>query len=166
MSLLWTLLDPMLYQSAKGFGADMKKNYGLMTPWMLGNERNAWIYSTQFHASPLGYEMYFTNYMRLNRKLYTMYIKYGRPYKNTGIGIYIPGLFETENFTLGAAVDLWNQDIYGKGAAISLDVEYQLHKNFGLLLKGSWKNRGYVIGKRVEKSPMLLAGFNYRFLTR
>jgi len=163
VNVLWTLLDPMLYQSAKAFGADMKKNYGLMTPWMLGDESTAWIYTTQFHPSPLGYELYFTNYIRLNRKLYTMYLKYGRPYKNTGFGIHIPGLFETENFTLGAVVDLWDQDIYGKGAAISLDVEYQLHKNFGLLLKGGWKDKGYLIGRRVEASPILLAGFNYQF---
>ena len=54
VGLLWTLLDPMIYQSAKAFAVDMDKEHGLMTPWMLGNERNAWSYSTQFHQSPLG----------------------------------------------------------------------------------------------------------------
>jgi hypothetical protein len=165
LSLLWTLLDPMLYQSAKAFAVDKKKNYGLMKPWMLGNERNAWAYSTQFHPSPLGYELYFTNYLRLNGKLYTFYFKAGRPYKNIGIGIHIPGLVEKGGFTLEAASDFWNQDIYGSGVAVSLGIQYHLYKGLGLLLKGSWKDQGYLVGKRVEKSTMLLAGFNYQFKT-
>lgn len=41
LSVLWTLLDPMLYKGAKAFGADMDQDYGLMTPWMLGSDQLA-----------------------------------------------------------------------------------------------------------------------------
>lgn len=163
LSVLWTLLDPMLYQGAKAFGADMDQDYGLMTPWMLGSDQFAWIWSTQFHPSPLGYELYLANYLRWNRKLYTLYAKAGRPYRNLGLGISIPALVEGEKFALGVGCDLWDQDIYGTGAAVSLDVEYRVSKAFGLLLEGYWKSDGYLIGKRLEKSAILFAGASYRY---
>ena len=163
LSVLWTLLDPMLYTGAKAFGADMEQDYGLMTPWMLGDENKSWTWGTQFHPSPLGYELYFANYLRLRQRLYALYIKAGRPYKNTGIGIRVPGLIETGNLTLGAACDLWDQDIHGEGAAFSLDVKYQFSKGFGLLLRGSWKDDGYLVGRRLEQSVTLFAGVSYRY---
>jgi hypothetical protein len=163
LSLLWTLLDPMIYQSAKGFAVDMNKDHGLMTPWMLGNERNAWSYGTQFHQSPLGYELYITNYLRLRGKLYTLYVKGGRPYKNLGIGINIPGLIEREKFTLGVACDFWDQDIYGSGAALSFDMEYRFYEGLGFILNAIWKDRGYLIGERTGKTPVFLAGLSYQF---
>ncbi|UCH63636.1 MAG: hypothetical protein JSU77_04105 [Fidelibacterota bacterium] len=163
LSVLWTLLDPMLYQSTKAFGADMEQDYGLMTPWMLGDENESWTWGTQFNPSPLGYELYFNNYLRLRQKLYAFYIKTGRPYKNIGIGIQAPSLIETGNLTLGAACDLWNQDIHGKGAAVSLDIKYQFYEGFGLLLRGSWKDDGYLVGRRLEQSVALFAGVSYRY---
>ncbi|MFB0516236.1 MAG: hypothetical protein ACETWG_06495 [Candidatus Neomarinimicrobiota bacterium] len=162
LSVLWIMLDPMLYQSAKAFGADMEQNHGLLTPRMFGDEIKAWIWGTQFNPSPLGYELYLTNYLRFNRRLYALYIKAGRPYRNTGIGIQVPGLVEQGKFTLGAACDLWDQDMYGRGAAIAFDVKYQFYKGFGLLLKGGWKDEGYLLGKRIDKSATFFVGVSYQ----
>ena len=163
VNILWTLLDPMLYQSAKAFGADMNKNHGLMRPWMIGKNRLSWAWGTQFHSSPLGYELYFNNYFRVNGNLYSLYFKTGRPYKNIGLGIRIPGLVKKGGFALGAGCDIWDQDLYGKGASFSVDLRYQFYKGVGLLLDGSWKDEGYLVGRRVGKTKMLYAGFSYRF---
>ena len=82
---------------------------------------------------------------------------------NLGVGVNIPSLIETGKFTLGASCDYWDQDIYGSGGAVSINMQYRFYKGFGLLLNGSWKAKGYLIGRRTEETPTLLAGFNYRF---
>jgi hypothetical protein len=64
---------------------------------------------------------------------------------------------------LWVACDLWDQDLYGRGAALSLEADYRLSDSVGLILSGTWKDRGYVIGKRIGNSVTLLAGFSYRF---
>jgi hypothetical protein len=163
LSVLWTLLDPMLYRSVKAFGLEMDEDYGRLYSKMYGNERFGWIYGTEFHATPLGYELYLNNYLRLGGKLYSIYLKGGRPYKNYGIGVQAPELIRTGPLTLGAACDLWDQDIYGSGVSVTLDAEYRFSNHWGLLLKGAWKNRGYLVGRRIEESTLLLAGFGYRF---
>ncbi|UCH11179.1 MAG: hypothetical protein JSU61_04630 [Fidelibacterota bacterium] len=163
LSLLWTLLDPLLYQTARAFGTDMRQDYGLMRPRLLGNDNLAWIWSTQFHYSPLGYELYLANYLRRHQKLYVMYLKAGRPYKNLGLGVQVPALLETGKLTLGAAWDLWSQDIYGDGVALYLDAAFQVSDKFGLLLKAGWKDDGYLVGRRVDQSTLLLAGLSYRY---
>ena len=94
LSVLWTLLDPLLYQSAKAFGADMAQDYGRMVPRMLGKGNLSWIWSTQYHYSPLGYELYLGNYLRWSQKLYYFYVKAGGPFKNRGLGVIIPSLVD------------------------------------------------------------------------
>ena len=163
LSVLWTLLDPLLYQSAKAFGADMTQDYGRMAPHLLGKGSVSWIWSTQYHYSPLGYELYLGNYLRRSQKLYYFYVKAGGPFKNRGLGLNIPTLMESNDVTLGVACDLWDQDIYGSGAAISMDVHYRVSDRLGLILKGGWKDEGYLIGKRVEESIIFFAGASYRY---
>ena len=161
LSLAWTLLDPMLYQSARAFGTDMKEEYGRIDARMFGGDRIAWMYGTEFNSSPLGYELYLMNYLRLNGKLHTLYLKTGRPYKNNGLGIEMHDLFEQGNLTLGCALDFWDQDIYGSGSAFSINAVYRLYKGFGLLADVCMKDKGYLVGKNVEKSTTVLAGVSY-----
>ena len=61
------------------------------------------------------------------------------------------------------ACDLWDQDIYGSGAGIFLDMHYQVSDQIGLTLKGGWKDEGYLIGKRIEKAMIFFAGATYRY---
>jgi hypothetical protein len=75
----------------------------------------------------------------------------------------VPGIVEKDKFTFGAAGDFWYQDIYGTGAAVSLEANYLIYKGFGLSLQGGWKDRGCLIGKRLEQSLSLFGGCSYRF---
>jgi hypothetical protein len=95
--------------------------------------------------------------------LYTAYVKTGRPFKNLGFGVGVPSLLEGKKITLGIACDLWEQDIYGSGAAIFMDAHYQASDHLGVMLKGGWKDEGYLIGKRVEKATIFFAGFSYQY---
>ena len=126
------MLNPMFFRGLKSFGADMQHNYGLMNaPRMLGNENFAWSWGTHFNPSPLGYELYLTNYFRLSGKFYTLSLKTGRPYKNNAISIQIPYLLEKGKFSMGIAVDAWDQDIFDKGGSLVLNAQYQPPKGFG-----------------------------------
>jgi hypothetical protein len=164
MSVLWTALDPMLYISAKAFNKNMKDNSGLMRPWMLFSRSDiGWTWGTSFNPSPLGYELYFTNYLRLEDRLYSLYIKGGRPYKNIGAGFSVPDLVSVGKFSLGSSCDFWMQDVYGKGLAASLLSEFRLSRNSGLLVKAGWKERGYVMGRNSKESALLMGGGFCRF---
>ncbi|MFC1499930.1 hypothetical protein ACFL6T_02805 [Candidatus Zixiibacteriota bacterium] len=162
LSLIWTVLDPMFWQSLKAFGADMDEEHGLMRPRMQGSDTFRWAWGTQFHASPLGYELYLRGYLHFWNQFWSIYLKGGRPYRNTGFGISLPALLKREHFTLGVTCDFWNQAVYGTGTALTIDAEYRFPGRMGLLLRTGWKNNGYLIGRRLEQSSLLLAGFNYR----
>jgi hypothetical protein len=161
-NLAWTLLDPMLYKSARAFGADMKNEYGLMKPWMAFSKGDFnWTYGTAFNPSPLGYELYFTNYLKFSGKLYSLYLKAGRPYTNLGIGMYAAELLRWKGLTVGASGDVWMQDVYGNGGAADLRVKYQLCRSLGIMAHAGWKQRGYMAGRRTDKGVLALAGLSY-----
>ncbi|MFC1585713.1 hypothetical protein ACFL5V_09220 [Fibrobacterota bacterium] len=164
LSVVWPLFNPLFYRSLKAFGADMSRDHGLMTaPWMYGSGKLAYSWGTHFHPSPLGYELYLTNYFRLLGRLYVLGLKAGRPYKNNGIGLRIPRLAQQGKVYLGAAADFWDQDIYGRGGSVALDVHYQPARGIGVTVKGGWKSEGYLVGRRVDSSPLVLAGCSYFF---
>lgn len=163
LSLIWTALDPMFWQSLKAFGVDMDADHGLMRPRMRGNDRFRWAWGTQFHASPLGYELYLRGYAHWLGQFWSVYVRGGRPYRNLGYGIGLPYLLRKGPLTLGASCDFWNQDVYGTGSALTLDAEYRLPGRIGLLLRTGWKDHGYLIGRRLKQSRLFLAGFTYRF---
>lgn len=164
LGLFWPVLNPMFFRGLKSFGMDMSDNFGLVTrPWMLGNEKFSWSWGTHFNPSPLGYELYLQNYFLLHDKLYMLYLRYGRPYMNTGIGIQVPRLVDRGAFKLGVSADAWTQDIYGNGVAFTLNPEYQPAKGFGLIAKAGWKSEGYLVGRKVDPSFLLLGGCSFSF---
>ena len=164
ISLPWTMLNPMFFRSLKAFSAKMSDRYGLMeTPWMLGDTRFSWSWGTHYHSSPLGYELYLTNYFRIYDKLYTLSLKAGRPYKNLGMNVTIPKIFEKNRFQMGCTVDAWSQDIFGNGGNIEIDARYRFHRNFDVVLKTGYKSEGYLIGRRVDEAPLFLAGGSFYF---
>lgn len=163
LNILWTLLDPMLYRNAKAFSVDLRKDDPIMRPKMFGKREFTWIWGTLFNASPLGYELYLQNYFRFNDILIATYIRGGRPYKNHGLGMYIPNLIGRQKIGIGIGADYWNQGIYGRGLALTLDGRIRFSQRFALLLQGGWKQRGYLIGRRIEESSLLLGGIRYCF---
>ena len=122
-----------------------------------------WTYGTYFNVSPLGYELYLTNYLNLEGRLYSLYVKTGRPYKNIGAGFSLSELYRLGRFSVGSSCDVWMQDVYGNGAAVTLSSDYRVFDNAGLTMKAGWKEQGYAVGRRVEESSLVLAGFFYRF---
>jgi hypothetical protein len=82
----------MLYESAGSFAVDAKRDHGLMRPWMLGDGAVRWMYSTLFNPSPLGFELYLYQHVRLGDVPLSLYLKYGRPFDNYGVGLGVPRL--------------------------------------------------------------------------
>ncbi len=163
LSLLWTLLDPMLYRDFRGFSANMREDHGLERFELWGDGPVGWRYGTRFHSSPLGYELYLDQYLRYRERLYALYLKWGRPYRNLGLGVEVPTLYERGRLAAGVRLDLWDQDIFGRGGAGSLDLEYRPTDSFSLLVSATGKSRGYLIGRRLEAGLTLLGGCRYRF---
>ena len=54
-------------------------------------------------------------------------------------------------------------DRSGAGSAFSIDAEYRLYKGFGMIADICMKDKGYLVGKDVEKSTTVLAGVRYGF---
>ncbi|MBN1998911.1 hypothetical protein JW935_15230 [candidate division KSB1 bacterium] len=164
LGLVWPMLNPMFYRSLKAFNADLHQNRGLMKPpWMLGKNKLSWAWGTHFNPSPLGYELYCTNYFRYMDRLYLLTLKTGRPHKNNGIGIGIPRLFRKGNFCIGLTANIWDQAIFGRGGSVELEARYAPNRGLGLIVKGGWKTQGYQVGRRVGESALLLAGFSYSY---
>lgn len=154
---VWTLLDPMLYQGAAAFGVDSRKEQGRVYPWRLGNEDFSWSYSTRFNPSPLGYELYFINHLKLHQYLYFVEFRWGRPFQNLGVGLRTPNLWQSNSWRLGAAVDWWDQDIFGRGGAVSIQPRWHIGQRLDLAFDASWKDDGYLIGRRLDKDFTTLA---------
>lgn len=162
LSLLWNLLDPFFYQSASAFSDKDRLQPARARPWVLGDYQLGWTYGTLFNPSPLGYELYFNNYIYLADRLYVAWMKYGRPFKNNAFGLHIPQLYRWHKLSLGAQLEVWEQDLYGIGGAFASTVHYDLSRQWSLSVKGQWKDRGYQLGERLQQSGSAYLGFSYR----
>jgi hypothetical protein len=164
LGLLWPMLSPMFLRGLQSFKADFKDNFGLIKgPWMIGNDRLSWSWGTHFNPSPLGYELYLMNYFRIRKTLVLVSLKYGRPYKNNGIGINVPEAISFKNFHVGLSADAWDQDIYGMGGSVLVRAGYLPQKGFGIHLGAGYKTDGYMIGRKVDASSIVRAGCSYSF---
>jgi hypothetical protein len=163
LNIAWTLMDPMLYCSFKAFRLDARVDDMVMRPKMFGDQQFAWIWGTLFNATPLGYELYLNNYFRLRGRLLKFYIRGGRPYENLGAGIQMPNIIDRERLKLGVAADVWKQDIYGDGINIALEGRYYITSQLGIVLKTAWKQPGYLLGRRVDESALIMGGISWRF---
>ncbi|MBN2890240.1 MAG: hypothetical protein JXL97_00095 [Bacteroidales bacterium] len=145
----WNLADPTFYKEIAALFGDVKDG---KKPWyIIGNETTGWSYGTTFNTSVLGYELYLNNFLKVNDKLYMIYFKYGRPFKNNAIGVYSPNLYENKKIKLGASVEIFDQDIYGKGFASYANVSYKFYKKLSLNIQAGYKTDGYVLGKQLNE---------------
>lgn len=164
LSVIWPLLNPLFYKSLTAFSADMRQNHGLMLgPWMLRGNNVSWSWGTHFHPSPLGYELHLNNYILYNEKLLIVKLKSGRPYKNIGVGISSPRILEKGAFQFGLSADIWDQDKYGNGISMQINAAYRPENGLGLIVKSGYKSEGYLVGRNVDESWILLAGITYDF---
>ncbi|MDH5721199.1 MAG: hypothetical protein OEZ13_11400 [Spirochaetia bacterium] len=156
VNLAATFLDPMLYQSAPAMTADINKRPLIRKPWLLGDNAFRWMFSLQFNPGALGYEVYFTNHFRISEKYFALNIRYGRPFKNYGFGIFMPEVFSGDTFSLGASVDVFNQAIFGAGFGVSLIPAFHFGQNYKIALDISYKSKGYILGRKLEKGAEFL----------
>ncbi len=161
LSLAWTALDPGLVQQGQAFFSD---TFEAKEAWMpIRTEHFGWTWGTQFNPSPLGYELYLNQYFVVEDRIFQLDLKIGRPFKNRGVILRAPDLFESDRLRLGAELEFWDQDIYGAGVAATAEVELHLHGGLGLLGWGGYKDEGYVRGRAIERTPFAALGMTYQF---
>lgn len=154
------LLDPQFY---KEVGASFGKDKIRRPLFIIGDHNNGWTYGTLFNVSPLGYELYMNNYIHINGNQFSAYFKYGRPYKNKGIGINWNEIIKSEKVNVSASLEAWDQDLFGKGIAAEVNTVVQFSKLFGASATLGYKTEGYVLGKQISKGVTL--GFNLIYYT-
>ena len=152
MNILTTALDPMLYKSLKVFSMDLKRNPKIVNPWLVKKDNFAWAYTTRFNPGALGYEIYLTQHVRFQQYYFAAYARTGRPFKNRGLGLIVPALFKFRRFSLATSAEAWDQDVYGKGAILTLTPTYQINSRLNVSLTWHWKDHGYVVGHRLHRS--------------
>ncbi|MDH5598058.1 MAG: hypothetical protein OEY34_02975 [Cyclobacteriaceae bacterium] len=146
--LLFQLLDPNFYREV---GATFGNATKIRRPvFLLGDYHNGWTYGTLFNASPLGYELYMQNYIHLKDKQYGLYIKYGRPFKNIGIGLSMNDILSFNKFQSDLLVEMWQQDLFGNGLSAELISRYKMNDSLGLNFHVGYKSAGYVLGKQLN----------------
>ena len=152
------LTDPQFYREV---GAAFGKASKIRRPiFLLGDYTTGWTYGTLFNASPLGYELYMQNYLHLNNRQYGLYLKYGRPYQNIGLGFSMNEILRFGNFYADVLAEIWQQDIFGSGASLEFSGKWKLSKHFGLNFNLGYKSEGYVLGKQLNAGANLGAGIS------
>ncbi len=162
LSLLWMLIDPGLYESARAFGVGMDENAGLVRPFMFGKGDVSWIYGTMFNASPLGYELYLDQHFRVKGNYFSISLRYGRPYDNYGLSIRMPSFYRSEVISLGAETGYWYQGPFGHGVMGEMNFSFRSKGILGATLTAGWKSGGYLLGLPIEKGAYVRGGFVFR----
>ncbi|KAA3641568.1 MAG: hypothetical protein DWQ02_00345 [Bacteroidetes bacterium] len=154
------LLDPQFYRE---IGASFGNADKIRRPvFLIGDYNNGWTYGTLFNASPLGYELYMQNYINLKGNQFGVYLKYGRPFKNVGLGFSMNDVVKSEKFNADILLELWQQDIFGNGISAEVSGLWMLSERFGLNVNVGYKTEGYVLGKQMGSGLNLGVGFSMR----
>lgn len=156
LGLAFNLLDPQFYRE---LGATFGNAAKIRKPiFMVGDHITGWTYGTRFNASPLGYELYMQNYIHLNNKQFGLYVRYGQPYKNLGVGISMNDIFTYRNFKTDFLMEMWQQDLYGNGISAEFNGQWKVSKRVGVTFNLGYKTKGYVLGKQLNSGLNLGAG--------
>ena len=155
------LVDPLTYKMAGAFGADMRQRPRISSSWLYESNDFSWAYTSRFNPGALGYELYFTQHIQFAKRYLRLYLRNGRPFKNTGLGVAIPDLYTQGKFKLGAQLDIWDQDLFGTGTMLTVSSGYRMSPKIELMLDLHRKDDGYVIGHRLEPDAGLLFHITY-----
>ncbi len=129
--------------------------------YLIGNEDKGWAYGTFFNTSVLGAELYLNNYLRINKKFFVIYIKYGFPFENTGTGICAKSLVDIGDFKVDVGMDIWKQYYYGNGFAFNTSFRYFIGNQLVLLVQPQWKSEGYLWGMPVNQCTTLAIAMKF-----
>ena len=162
VNIATTLLDPMVYKSATAFAMDMRQHPRGRAPWLYQTDTLLWSYTSRFNPGALGYEVYLTQHIRAMNHYFSFYARYGRPFKNRGVGVHLPELWRAGKFSLDTTVDIWDQDLFGRGAMLMISPHYRLSSRIQLSMDVHWKDKGYVMGHRLARGTgVMLASTFY-----
>lgn len=157
--ILFNLLDPQFYsETGAAFGDGEKIRH---PKFLIGNHENGWTYGTLFNVSPLGYELYMNNYLHLKGYQFTLYAKYGDPFKNNGVGVKWGNTLDMPKLKCALGVEAWDQDIFGKGMSGELEASYTILNKIDLNLTMGYKSKGYVLGKQINSGETIGIGITY-----
>ena len=155
----FNLLDPQFYREAgETFGKDKVRR----PIFIIGNHTTGWTYGTLFNVSPLGYELYMNNYLHVHGNQFAIYLKYGNPFKNNGLGIRWNNFIHKKNIQATVNLDLWDQDLYGTGLAADVAINRNLFGRWGTSVAVGYKTEGYVLGKQLNEGFNLGIGITYQ----
>ncbi len=160
LSIFFNLADPQLYRELGASFGEMSKTRRPI--FILGDYNHGWTYGTLFNVSPLGYELYMNNYVHLHGNKLSMYVKYGNPFKNNGLGLIWNDLIQTEKFSISTGVEFWDQDLFGHGFLSDVTMKIKLAERIGLILDAGYKTKGYVLGKQIAEGLNYGAGLSYK----
>jgi len=158
LGAFFNLLDPQFYREAGGAFGRSKQRKPI---FLLGDYYNGWTYGTLFNVSPLGYELYMNNYLHLKGNMFALYLKYGYPFQNRGLGVGWQDIFHNPDVHVSAFIDIWDQDIYGSGISGELAADLRFRDKFGIHLNLGYKTQGYVLGKQISEGANLGFGLVY-----
>jgi len=147
LASFFNLLDPQFYREV---GAAFGKDKTRRPLFILGDFNTGWTYGTLFNVSPLGYELYMNNYIHIKDNKFSVYYKYGNPYKNHGLGFAWNEIMINRNMNVSLMIDAWDQDLFGKGLSGEVSLDMKFSKSLGLNLRGGYKTKGYVLGKQID----------------
>jgi hypothetical protein len=155
----FSLLDPQFYRELGGAFGKMDKTRRPI--FLIGNYDTGWTYGTLFNMSPLGYELYMNNYIHVKGHKFSIYAKYGNPFKNNGLGIRYANIVDNPKLNISSTIDLWDQDIFGKGVSGEVEAKYKISEKFGVNMSLGYKTEGYVLGKQLKAGLNLGFGLAY-----
>jgi len=153
------LMDPQFYREVGGaFGKTAKVRRPV---FLIGDHENGWTYGTLFNASPLGYELYFQNYVHLSGGQFGLYFKYGRPFANLGLGISMNNIVNHKKIKSDMMLELWQQDLFGNGVSFESQTNIRISNSLTLNFNIGYKTEGYLMGKQLKAGPNLGFGLSY-----
>lgn len=153
VNLLSIAVDPWMYKSARAFTYDLKQRPKISAPWLYRSDDISWAYTSRFNTGLLGYEVYLTQHLQLRQRYFSVYLRYGRPFRNYGLGLRIPEVIARGPVSLGVAIDAWDQEIDGKGGMIAITPGYRINRSMSVEMDLHWKTAGYSVGLPVAEGP-------------
>jgi hypothetical protein len=90
------------------------------------------------------------NYIHLNDKQYGLYLKYGRPFKNIGLGLSMNDVISYRKFKSDFSLEIWQQDLFGNGISAEFIGHWKCSEKFGLNFTLGYKTKGYLLGKQLN----------------
>ena len=158
-SLLTLLLDFNTYSEVSALFSG--ETNGKKAPWLFGDSTWGYSYGIFSSISQLGTDIYLHNYLALNKQSLLVYLRYGFPLKNYGMGITVRDITIANSLAMDVSAHLWTQEYCSFGGAIEGTIFINFTPNWALAVLGRWKSPGYMLGLPLCEGLSLMVGIRY-----